>query len=1097
MKLNTGKKVKQTIIVPILVSGLIANSIIPSHVLASSTIEQQQEFNVIVVYKNSNGKEKIKTHAVNVKQELDTLHAVSVTLSHDGLRTLQSDPDIAYIQHDEEIQLLSQGPLPQWNVEAVNAHKAWEEGFTGSGVKVAVVDSGVSLHPELNVKERISFLENDPGTQNDESSPEDFDGHGTHVAGIIAAKKGGGTIGGRDVVGVSPDVELYSLKVIDVQSGSILDLIKAIDWSIENEMDIVNMSLGLSSDSPLLRDAVNRAYAAGILLIGASGNDGVGTPVNYPANYDSVIAVSSVTQLKTISSFSSTGQQVEFTAPGSSIISTYKMLPGQQGTYEPLSGTSMAAPHVAGFLALLKQKNPHMSASELREELQWYVDDLGDEGRDELFGYGFINYLALDTEPPANITNLLTSSVSDQSISLSWTNPTDEDFEKALISLNDEMIGETTGNTFTIHELLPDTEYQIVISSTDKRGNKSDGVLLVVQTLASSIEESAEETEQPVGEPIQEDEETQTITLEEINHFQVSSKTSHSISVEWSNPDHVDFEKVNLYLNGELTSEVSYPNTSYTFSQLASSTQYAITAKAVYAGSESEGIRITVETEPLHNENVEDETDNPSRDNDNDQNNNNDGRIEEDRDDEEADSPSNDNDNDQNNNDDGRIEEDQDDEEADSPSDDNDDDEDNNDDGRLEEDRDDEEADSPSNDNDNDQNNNDDGRIEEDQDDEEADSPSNDNDDDEDNNDDGRLEEDGDEANSEPPTNNDDNTENVENNPSLPVPESETDNEQNHEIPVPTEVMKLHLPYGINMLVRTFKEAAFELGGIMGTRVLDSQGNDVDGNRDMEDGFIVIQNGRAYIIEIVRYELDSSPVQQPSHGVPAPPNPNVTKPKPSTPVKAPVNAKPIKVPSKPSVEKPKQKQEQIATTGPKQSKQKKVQPIKQPTVTKVVNTPQRTPLTSSTESIALSPVSDTRFEIEKIAQLSGTTISSLTDEEAIQAIRLDIQKKKEDKMLAIADLLGVSVDELDNGTTKELMERLKDQKQSLLVEIAEKVNVSVEGLSFNEAISFIKKQLQETVQIRIEDLASKLDVSIIGLTPNEALTIIKEAVKGE
>lgn len=989
MKLNTGKKVKQTIIVPILVSGLIANSIIPTHVLASSTIEQQQEFNVIVVYKNSNGKEKIKAHALTVKQELDTLHAVSVTLSHDGLHTLQRDPDIAYIQHDEEIQLLSQGPLPQWNVEAVNAHKAWEEGFTGAGVKVAVVDSGVSLHPELNVIERISFLENDPGTQNDESSPEDFDGHGTHVAGIIAAKKGGGTMGGRDIVGVSPDVELYSLKVVDVASGSILDLIKAIDWSIENDMDIVNMSLGLSSDSPLLRDAVNRAYAAGIILIGASGNDGVGTPVNYPANYESVIAVSSVTQSKTISDFSSTGQQVEFTAPGSSIISTSKMLPGQQGTYANLSGTSMAAPHVAGFLALLKQKNPHMSASELREELQWYVDDLGEEGRDELFGYGFINYLALDTEPPANITNLQTSSVSDQSISLSWTNPTDEDFEKALISLNDEMIGETTENTFTIHELLPDTEYQIVISTTDKRGNKSDGVLLVVQTLASSDEENAEEPEQPVEEPIQVDEEPQTITLEEINHFQVSNKTSDSISVEWLNPNHVDFEKVNLYLNGELTSEVSYPNSSYTFSQLASSNQYAITAKAVYAGSESEGITITVETEPLHNENVEDESDNPSRDNDNDQNNNDDGRIEDDQDDVDSDSPSNDNDDDQ----------------------------------------DEVESDIPSNDSGNEQDN--------------------------------------------------------------------TDDEQNHEIPVPTEVMKLHLPYGINMLVRTFKEAAFELGGIMGTRVLDSQGNDVDGNRDMENGFIVIQNGRAYIIEIVRYELENQPVQQPGHGATPPPSPNVTKPKPSTPVKAPVNTKPIKVPSKPSVEKPKQKQEQIVTTGPKESKQKKVQPVKQPTVTKVVNTPQRTPLLSSTESIALSPVSDKRFNIEKVAQLSGTTISSLTDEEAIQAIRLDIQKKKEDKMLAIADLLGVSVDELDNGTTIELMEKLKHQKQSLLLEIAEKVNVSVEGLPFQEAISFIKKQIQDTIQTRLEDLASKLDVSIIGLTPSEAISKIKEAVKGE
>lgn len=319
-------------------------------------------------------------------------------------------------------------------------------------------------------------------TISNESSPFDNNGHGTHVAGIVGARIGGPTSGGREFAGVAPDASLYSLKVMDGEQGSILDVIEAIDWAIANDMDIINLSLGLSDHVQLLKDAVDRAYKAGILLVGAAGNDDVGFPVNYPAKYDSVIAVSSVDRGKTISSFSSTGAEVEFSAPGGGIASTY--VAGGISTYAQMDGTSQATPHIAGFLALLKQKNPTKTAPELRVELRKYAEDLGVQGRDDLYGYGFINYTVLDETAPGNVSNFKTTGTESDSIIVSFTNPADADFSKTKLYLNGVFSGETAGDSFTFTSLNADTEYQITARTVDVNGNTSEGVSIMAKTRA-------------------------------------------------------------------------------------------------------------------------------------------------------------------------------------------------------------------------------------------------------------------------------------------------------------------------------------------------------------------------------------------------------------------------------------------------------------------------------------------------------------------------------------------------------------------------------------------------------------------------------------
>jgi subtilisin len=263
-------------------------------------------------------------------------------------------------------------------VAQIKAPAAWDCS-RGKVIKVAVLDTGIdSNHPDLrtNFKWGVSFVSG-------ESSWMDFNGHGTHCAGTIAA-----AINGSGVVGVAPAAYLYAVKVLSkTGSGAWSNVIAGIDWCVnKKDLNILSMSLGGNSQPPkAFLTMVNLAWGKGAILVAAAGND-YGGPVGWPAKYKNVIAVSAIDNANNLAGFSSKGPEVELCAPGVSVLST---VPG--GGYGTMNGTSMACPHVSGAVALAWGSHRYANNVTIRRLLAWTADNLGAPGRDKDFGYGRVD----------------------------------------------------------------------------------------------------------------------------------------------------------------------------------------------------------------------------------------------------------------------------------------------------------------------------------------------------------------------------------------------------------------------------------------------------------------------------------------------------------------------------------------------------------------------------------------------------------------------------------------------------------------------------------------------------------------------------------
>ena len=237
--------------------------------------------------------------------------------------------------------------LPE-GVARIKAPEYWAKGYKGKGVKIAIIDSGCQVdHPDL--KDRIiggrNFTAEDGG---DVDKYNDYNGHGTHVAGIIAASQDG-----RGIVGGAPEASLLILKAMDKKGqGDYIGVTNAIRYATAQQVDVISMSLGGGTDYDDLHKAIDEAIAQGIIIVCAAANSGDGNPLTleyaFPAYYTEVVSVGAEEGSRQVARFSDSNNQVDLIAPGVNIVSTYL-----NSGYAALSGTSMAAPHVTGAIALL------------------------------------------------------------------------------------------------------------------------------------------------------------------------------------------------------------------------------------------------------------------------------------------------------------------------------------------------------------------------------------------------------------------------------------------------------------------------------------------------------------------------------------------------------------------------------------------------------------------------------------------------------------------------------------------------------------------------------------------------------------------------
>ena len=344
---------------------------------------------------NEAAKDRIIEHTGAIKiKHLPLINAAVVLAAPASEKALQQQAGVLRVDIDAVVYTQAKPTPPPppaeslpWGVDRIDAEKVWDTdgniivdpgANAGYGVKVAVLDTGIDLdHPDLQAN-----IKGGSNTISSRKSADDDNGHGTHVAGIIAGADN--TIG---VLGIAPQAWLYAVKVLDRNgSGFVSDIIEGLQWSINNGIQVVNMSFGTASDIQSLHDAIIAAYNSGIVLVAAAGNSGPGdNTVLYPAKYVEVIAVSSTDNTDAIASWSSRGPEVELAAPGVNILSTYK-----GGGYKTLSGTSMASPHVAGTAALVIASGV-ADSNQVRSNLQSTADDKGTSGKDNLYGYGLVD----------------------------------------------------------------------------------------------------------------------------------------------------------------------------------------------------------------------------------------------------------------------------------------------------------------------------------------------------------------------------------------------------------------------------------------------------------------------------------------------------------------------------------------------------------------------------------------------------------------------------------------------------------------------------------------------------------------------------------
>jgi subtilisin family serine protease len=425
---------------------------------------KEEKQRVVITFHKKIDDALIKRMQGKLHHKFTDVSIASVSVPKRAIPVLKSLPGVVSVkeevQYEKTAELVNQ-PI-RWPVKKVNAAQTLQKGLTGKGVKVAVLDTGISIdHEDLIVSGGTSTVEN-------YTSFDDDNGHGTHVAGIIGAQNN--SVGS---VGVAPDVELYAVKVLDSDGvGYEGEIAAGIKWAIDNKMDIINMSLSSPGYSPVIDNYINMAADQGIMIVAAAGNygmpDGTQNTIEHPAKNENTIAVGAIDKFDIRAPFSATGRELDVVAPGVDIYSTF--WEDGKNSYMVESGTSMAAPFVAGTLAVYKQKNPD---GDLRGMLLNNTIDLGVTGQDYLYGHGLVQ-TERDTVPPTVPANFSVFHAGKGDVSLQWKASTDEVALKGYKIYRDGKLIKLLKSGISYHDYLVNGPYSYQLRAVDKASNESN-----------------------------------------------------------------------------------------------------------------------------------------------------------------------------------------------------------------------------------------------------------------------------------------------------------------------------------------------------------------------------------------------------------------------------------------------------------------------------------------------------------------------------------------------------------------------------------------------------------------------------------------------
>jgi subtilisin family serine protease len=286
----------------------------------------------------------------------------------------------------------------QYALKKIGAESAWEKA-TGEGVIVGLLDTGTDgTHPDL-VDQLVEGYDPYWNKKIDPKEDSDTDGHGTHTAGIIAAKDDG-----HGVVGLAPEAKIMPIRIFNPDYVGDAAVAAGIVWAVDHEADVLSNSWGGGGYSNILKDAFDYALKHDVVVVASSGNDTTDQFWHYPSAYTGVIGVAASDANDKITSFSSRGEYISVAAPGNNVISSIPVRLGQymgvEGEpYAYWAGTSMACPYVSALAALIKEEYPNANVYQIKKMIEVGAEDIEQDGFDTSAGYGRISSASLNLDP--------------------------------------------------------------------------------------------------------------------------------------------------------------------------------------------------------------------------------------------------------------------------------------------------------------------------------------------------------------------------------------------------------------------------------------------------------------------------------------------------------------------------------------------------------------------------------------------------------------------------------------------------------------------------------------------------------------------------